>query len=280
MKNTNFYQKVVSIYFVGMVLLWAAVLVQGSKTANINYWYSFLFGLIPLAAGFVGMVKSKVWGRFRSALGRAVFFVSLGLFCWGFGESIWAYYNFFRHVPAPYPSIADIGFAPSIFFWLVGTIYLAKASGAWLALRRSRRAQLFTAAAVVGISALSYFLLIHVARGGVLVPQDESTLKTVLDIAYPLGDFLAANLAFIVLVLSFKYLGGVYRPAIAAVLAGLFAMFVGDVIFSYATTVGTYYNGDWGDLLLCVGLFLLSFGVLGFAAKPSLTVVDEQHNEI
>lgn len=279
MKNTNRYQKLVSVYFLGMVLLWGVVQIRGTHTASINYWYSFLFGLIPLVAGIVGMVKSAIWGRFKSALGRAVFFISFGLFCWGFGESIWSYYNFFQNDPAPYPSIADIGFAPSIFFWLLGTIYLAKASGAWLALNRSKRAKMFTVFSIVLVSAVSYYLLIHVARGGVLVPAGENSLKTILDIAYPLGDFLAANLACIVLVLSFKYLGGLYRPATAAILAGLITMFVGDVVFSYKTTVGTYYNADWGDLVLCTGLFLLSFGVLGFATKPNLAAMSEQRDE-
>lgn len=280
MKNTNRYQKLVCAYFLGMVLLWGGIQLHGSKTENINYWYSFLFGLIPLVTGLIGMVKSAIWGRFRSALGRAMFFISLGLFCWGFGESIWAYYNFFQNDPAPYPSIADIGFAPSIFFWFVGTAYLAKASGAWLSLRRSQRAKLYTLLSIAVVSALSYYLLIHVARNDVLVPVGENALKTILDIVYPLGDFLAANLACIVLVLSFKYLGGLYRPAIAAVLAGLITMFIGDVVFSYTTTTGSYFNADWGDLILCAGLFLLSFGVLGFATKPNLAVASEQQDEV
>jgi hypothetical protein len=42
-------------------------------------------------------------------------------------------------------------------------------------------------------------------------------------------------------------------------------MTAADFVFSYTTTVGTYYNGNFGDLMLTTGLFLLSFGVLGFA---------------
>ncbi len=41
-------------------------------------------------------------------------------------------------------------------------------------------------------------------------------------------------------------------------------MFIADTIFSYTTTVGTYYNGNFGDLILTIGMFLLTFGVLGF----------------
>jgi len=269
-KRMNKYQKLVSVYFVALVLLWVAVQVHGAKMGSLNYAYSFLFGLTPLLAGIAGMYKSKIWGRLKSALGRAVFFISLGLVLWGFGETIWSYYNFFRDVAAPYPSVADIGFAPSVFFWVLGTIFLAHASGAWLVLRRSKRAKAFVVLAIVALSAVSYYMLVHVARGGVLVPEGETMLKVVLDVAYPLGDFLAATFAFIVFSLSFKYLGGLYRPAIGAVIVGLAVMYVADFVFSYTTTVGTYFNGDWGDLLLATGLSLMAFGVLGFATKPMI----------
>lgn len=285
MKNINTYQKITVAYVLGLIALWIVVQVAGAKPHDIhpnntlNYWYSFLFGLTPLFAGLIGMAQSKIWGRLKSTLGRAIFFISLGLVLWGLGESIWSYYNFFRHVPAPYPSVADIGFAPSVFFWVIGAAYLARASGAWLTLKRSHRAKAFTAIAVLVITALSYWLLIRVARGNVLVPQGESALKVVLDIAYPLGDFLAATFAFIVFTLSFRYLGGLYRAAIGSTLLGLAGMYVADFVFSYTTTTGSYFNGDWGDLLLCIGLFLLSFGVLGFATKPNLSGQNEETKE-
>jgi hypothetical protein len=53
-------------------------------------------------------------------------------------------------------------------------------------------------------------------------------------------------------------------------------MFLGDFVFSYTTTTGSFYNGDWGDLILTTGLFLITFGVLGFATKPVLKHKPEQ----
>ncbi|MGH7241292.1 MAG: hypothetical protein ACREGB_03285 [Candidatus Saccharimonadales bacterium] len=272
MKRVNIFQKVLIAFFVGLVAFWGYIQFSGSKAGNINFWYSFLFGLIPLFGGIMGMVRSKVWGGLHSSLGRAVFFVSLGLVCWGLGESIWSYYNFFKHVAAPYPSLADLGFAPSIFFWVIGASFLAHASGAWLQVKRSLSARIYVAVVIAALTVLSYILLIRVARGNVLVPAGETLLKTILDIIYPLGDFLAAIFAFIVLTLSFKYLGGLYRMAIGAVLLGLGVMYVGDVVFSYMTTVGTYYNADWGDLILTTGLALLTFGALGLSTKPRVVV--------
>lgn len=264
----NTYQKTFGTFFIVILLLWVYIQISGSRAGNINFTYSFLFGLIPFFGGLIGMGVSRQWGGLKTVLGKAIFFFSLGLFMWGFGENIWSYYNFFKDEPAPYPSIADIGFAPSIFFWIVGTAFLAKASGAIHAFRKSTWAKVFVIVAPSILLLASYFMLIKVARGGTLVPEGETPLKVVLDIAYPLGDFLALTFALVVFTLTSRYLGGYYRPAIACILFGLGIMYFGDFSFSYTTTAGTFYNGNWGDLLLASGNFFMTLGILGFASRP------------
>lgn len=251
------------------MVFWVPLHLSGLKTSNWNYLYSFLFGLFPFFGGIIGMVKSKIWGRFESSLGKSVFYTSLGLFLWGMGETIWSYYNFVVHQPAPYPSIADLGFAPSIVFWVIGVIYLTKASGASVAFRKSKLAKVFTVIVPPLLLWASYYLLVTKARGGVLVPQGETKLKVILDIAYPFGDFSALTIATVILGLSFKYFGGFFKVSIISILLGLGVMFFGDMVFSYTTTVQSYYNADWGDLILTAGVFLMSFGIVGFATQPT-----------
>jgi hypothetical protein len=276
MKKINKFQKITAAYFLGIVVFWAVLLVTGHKSGDANYWYSFLFGLIPLLGGLTGMLKASIWGGLRSAMGKAVFFISCGLFLWGFGETIWSYYNFIEHVAAPYPSLADIGFAPSIFFWILGTFFLAKATGAFFALKKNTWAKIFVIAVPLLLLIPSYYLQIKVARQGVLVPPGETTLKVILDIAYPFGDFLALLFAAVVYILSYQYFGGVYRRAVTYLLAGLGVMYIADSVFSYTTTRGTYYNADFGDLLLALGLFLLTYGILAFATKPALPASEKE----
>jgi hypothetical protein len=259
----NTYQKVSVAFLAMLYIFWLGLYLTGTTEGFYNYFYSFLFGLIPLIAGAIAIIKSNTWGGIKSALGKAVFFIGLGIFLWGCGELIWSYYNFFMDVPAPYPSIADIGFAPSIFFYGLGAVFLSKVTGAKFGLRNSA-AKLFAVVGPFVILAFCYYLLVVVARGGTLVPEGETGLKTLLDIAYPLGSFLALTVAIIISGLSFQYLGGKYKTDILAILLGLAVMFVGDTAFSYTTTVGSYYNANWGDLLLTTGTFLLSYGVLGF----------------
>jgi hypothetical protein len=279
MKNINKYQKLFLAAFLGITALWAYLFLTQTKSGDINYLYSFLFGLIPFFAGLIGMLRARLWGGLKSTLGRAIFFISLGLFLWGMGENIWSYYNFVKNVPAPYPSLADIGFAPSIFFWVLGTIYLAKASGVMFALKKNKWAKALAIAIPVLLLIPSYFVQVKLARGGVLVPPGETTLKVVLDIIYPFGDFLALVFATLVYGLSYKYFGGFYRRAISLILAGLAIMYCADSVFSYTTTKETYYNADWGDLLLALGQFLMSFGILAFATKPALKKAPNDKSE-
>lgn len=264
--KVNLYQKVCLVFLVVLFIFWGWLYLSGSKTGFYNFLYSFLFGLIPLIGGLVAMVRSSIWGRFKSAVGKAVFFIGLGLFCWGIGEAIWSYYNFILNVAAPYPSLADIGFAPSVFFYGLGAIFLSKATGAKYGLR-NKLAKVFVIIAPVILLVASYYLLIVIARGGILIPQGEDSLKAFFDIVYPLGDFLSLAISVIISGLSFKYLGGKYLLDIISILLGLAVMTFADAVFSYTTTIQTYYNGNWGDLMLTIGLFLLTFGVLGFSSK-------------
>ena len=266
--SLTFSQKIALAFWCAITLLWVWIQTVGSTDGFYNYLYSFLFGLVPFFGGLMAMWMSRVWGGLKSAVGKAVFFLGLGAFLWGCGENIWSYYNFFLGVPAPYPSLADLGFAPAIFFYGLGAFYLAKATGAKYALRHPE-AKWFVGLAVVAVTALSYYVLVIVVRGGVLVPSGESALKAVLDIMYPLGDFVGLMIGVIVSGLSFPYLGGRYKMDVFAILAGIGVMFIADSIFSYTTTVGTYYNANFGDLMLSLGTFLITFGALGFK-QPAL----------
>lgn len=256
-------QKISVIFTIGLFFFWLYLLAIGSTDGFYNYLYSFLFGLTPLIAGIIAIRSSKLWGGMKTALGKAIFYIGLGVLLWGLGETIWSYYTIFLGVAAPYPSLADIGFAPSIFFYGIGAFYLSKVTGAKFGLR-NKAAKVAVVISLIITTVLAYYISIELSRGGVLVPEGDGFVKAIFDIAYPLGDFLALVVAVVVSGLSFKYMGGRYKYDIVAVLCGLFVMYVADSVFSYTTSIGTYYNANWGDLLLTLGTFLLSYGVLGF----------------
>jgi hypothetical protein len=125
-----------------------------------------------------------------------------------------------------------VGFAPSIFFWILGTAFLSIATGAWFALKKTHRAKVFVVAVPLILLIPSYYVQVTLARGGTLIPPGETLLKTVLDIAYPFGDFLALTFAAVVWGLSYKYFGGVYRRSVTYLLLGLAVMYFADSVFS------------------------------------------------
>ena len=260
-------QNVVVAWLIFLFAYWVGLnFVFHSTDGNWNFLYSFLFSVMPLVGGLFGMWQSREWGGLKSHVGKALFFISFSLFLWGSGSMVWSYYNFIAHIEAPYPSLADLGFAPSIFFYGLGAIYLSRATGAKYGLRHPL-AKLFITVVPIALIVFSYYVLVTVARGGVVVPAGEDGLKTFFDIAYPLGDFVSLVVAVVVSGLSFPYLGGRLKWDVYSILLGLGVMFIGDFMFSYTTTVGTFYDGDFGDLILTTGLFLLTFGVLGFSSQ-------------
>lgn len=262
--SINRLQKVFTAYFGFLILYWAVLFATGTTNGTYNYLYSFLFGLIPLLGSIPILRDFKRWGGFKHSIGKAMFCMGISLFLWGCGSLVWSYYNFFYNIPVPYPSLADLGFAPSTFLYGVGFIYLSDASGARYGLR-SVHAKFFAVITPIIVLIFSYYLMVTVARGGILVTHGQSPIKTFLDIQGPVGDALALAIAILISGLSIRHMGNSYALDIVAMFVGLIVFVVADTIYSYTTTVGTYYNGNFGDLIYTTGLFLLSFGVLGFS---------------
>ncbi len=252
------------VFYMGWFLYLYITQTTSGGPANI---YSNTYGIIPLIGGIYGFLLARRWGGFSSAVGRAVSFLSLGLITWGFGMVIWLYYNIILGVSVPYPSWADASFVISWPLWAIGIINLSRATGAKFELRKMEgKILLFVIPAV--IIAISYYLLVVVARGGVLTMPDSTLspfmnqLKLFFDLAYPIGDVVILSLSILIYGLSFKYFGGLYRTAIYIVLAGFIANYFADFTFSYTTTLTTYYNGSLADVLFTMTMTLLSMGIV------------------
>lgn len=254
--------KVLILDYILAVLAVAAMYFVGSTDTLLNDLYGVLFlGFIPVLGGINGIFLAKHWGGFKSAVGKAVILLSLGLIFWGAGTYIFSgLYNFLLEVEVPYPSFADVGYILSLPLWAMGMIQLSRATGAKYGLRSSGgKAILLIIPAI--IIAISYYLLVVVARGGTFDFSDSGLLKLFFDLAYPIGDVVILTMATLVYGLSYNYFGGVYKKAIYTILAGFIVMYIADFSFSYSTTLETFYPGDWIDLAFTSAMFLLSIGV-------------------
>ncbi len=249
------------------VIFWVGIQFSKITDLPINLLYSFSNGFMATAAGIMGLLIAMHWGGTKSAVGRAVLFISLGTTSWGVGTLIWSYYNFVLHVPVPYPSWADAGYITAVPFWMIGTFYLSKATGVKYGLKK-KIGQIYLVILPIVTFALSYYLLVTIARGG-SATSGGGLLKVFFDLAYPLGDVIIITIAFLVYGLSFKYLGGRFKWPVLITLFGFVLMFISDFTFAYSTTAGTYFNGHLADLLYTVALFVISSGVAGFDIKEN-----------
>ena len=271
MKNISTNSKRIFFYYIFIFIWWVFFFITGKSNLNGQITlggalYQFAFGLIPLIGGVIGILKSKIWGGLKSHVGRALLFISLGAICWGIGQMFWSlYYNILNNVDIPYPSLADIGYSLSFPFLAIGLISLSKATGARFSLKHPSGRLLAFFITIVGIIS-AYYLLIIVARDGI-IDFNEEGLKLFFDLAYPIGDLTILLFSLLIYGLSFNYLGGKYKIPILSVVFGLLVLFLGDFSFSYTTTVESYYNGHWVDMVLPTAWMLIVFGVNSFDIK-------------
>lgn len=257
----NVFQKILMGYCCFTVACWILLNFAGLKISFWNYLWNFSVSFFLLPGGIAGFFIAKSWGLFNSSIGKAVFFLSAGLLSWGIGNVTWSYYNFFKGVALPYPSLSDIGFILSYPLWTIGMIYLPHAIGGKFSFRKKYRIILFLIPLFV--LTLSYFLMVFVTKSFVIFAPFTSSLKIFFDIAYPAGDVAILTVALI-LGISFKFFGGKYKLSMYAILIGFLCLYIADFLFSYTTTANSYYNGGIADLFFTIGLSLLTFGILGF----------------
>ncbi len=251
--------KVLVVFYILLVIWWVSIFIRGLQETNENYAFSLVYGLIPLGWGLLGFLNVRQWGGFSSFIGKAVLFLSTGIFAWGIGNLIYAYYNLALQVAIPYPSFADAGFILLYPLSAIGVFYLSKATGASFALRKTS-GKLALLLIPTFLILLSYYLLFIVARGGEIT-YDGDFLKLFLDIAFPVGSVIVATFAAIVYGLSFNYLGGFFKKPVLLILIGFFFAYIADFSFSYTTTTGTFFVANWVDLVYPTTFFIISLGI-------------------
>lgn len=247
--------------FVLCAIATAYIVATGQRDTLLNNAYGLLLGAIPLIGGLYGLATLVPrWGGWRSALGKSVAFLSLGLLSWSAGTYIFSgYYNLMAGVEVPYPSLSDVAYILSWPLWGLGMFYLSKATGAQFSLKNTGGKIIFLLIPVI-VMAVSFYLLINVARGG-YIADDSDMLKAFFDLFYPIGDVVILTAAMLIFVLSYEYFGGIFKTAIYFVLFGFLLNYIADFSFSYATTLELFYSGSIFDLLFATAMLSLSLGV-------------------
>jgi len=219
-----------------------------------GFLYVLSNGLPPILAfaafsvAAAGLLHNGV--KLKSRVSSVWVGYSLGVLFWFLGEFTWAVYALWYSIPVPFPSVADV-------FWLVGYAPLLCAivvqSWPFRGFLTSRRMLPVNLA----VFALACLLLV------VLIPQTylstigQDYVTVFFSLAYPLLDLAMLNIALPVLLLYGK--GRFWRPFLF-VTFGLILTFVGDILFSWTTLNGTYYDGSYLELFFHWAYLALAYG--------------------
>jgi len=254
----NKLQIVVTSIFLGFVIWWASFQHVVDKQGLVTQWFSGTYGVVALIGSVIGFLAAKKWGGFKTVLGKALIFFSLGLLAQEAGQLIYAYYVDAAKIQIPYPSFGDIAYFGSVLLFITAALYLAKAAGAKFSLKHNGYKAIAILVPIILLTT-SYGVLLHQHQ------YDFSKPVTVfLDFGYPMGEAVYISIAITAYLLSRKLLGGVMKSGIILVIAALFIQYISDSTFIYQSSRGTYLSGKYDDLLYLIAYFMMTTAMIKF----------------
>lgn len=272
---------VATILFSGLLAFWIYLAINNLQgETDQAELYSAIYGSMALFGGVTGLFVSKKWGGRKSLIGKSVLFVSLGLLAQEIGQITYSMYTYLFHQEIPYPSLGDIGFFGSVVFYILAAYFLIKATSVSANYSR-RRYKLLIPLVPLALLAVSYKIFLNDYEYDFSQP-----IAVFLDFGYPLGQALYIALALLAFLLSRKYLGGLMRPAILAVLFSFVLQYAADFVFLYQVSRDTWVTGGVNELMYLVSYFamtlsLISFGIIATKLSqpaqpaPAPTTVEE-----
>lgn len=234
---------------------WIILQINGLREGVFNDLFSDTYGVTALIGFLIGIFVSHKWGGWSSKMGRSIMMFSLGLGLQAFGQATYTFFFLTQGIELPYPSVGDIGYFGSIFFYIYGMILLAEASGINFSLRRMRNQAI---AIILPLIVLAYSYM-NFLNGYVF--DWSQPLVIILDFGYPLGQAIYVSLALMTYLLSQNMLGGLMRRKIFLILIALVVQYAADYIFLFQVYNDTWYPAGINDLTYLVAYFLMTMAL-------------------
>ncbi|MCX6817328.1 MAG: hypothetical protein NTU57_00540 [Candidatus Aenigmarchaeota archaeon] len=203
--------------------------------------------IILFICTWVGVDSARTF-TFKSAFGKSLFYISIGLLSWGLGNLVWFFYNI-SGSEVPYPSLADIGYLGTIPFAAYGLFLLLKSVKVKLDAK--------TVAKVI-IPPLLVFLVIFPIFIYEKLFEEVPMLTKILNVVYPLGDVVFLSFALAILTITY---GSMLFKSLGIISLGFIIEAVADFAFSYTTSIGAYYTASWVDIIFTIAFFTIGFGM-------------------
>ncbi len=235
----------------GAVLV--VIYVFQSHYPDAMYLFSNIFP--PLIAGVAvassALALRKYWGKMEDRFSKIWLAFTVGMIFWFFGELGWAIYVLLLNVQIPYPSLADVA-------WLIA--YLPLIAGFHWYLRAFQftisKTLYKTGAVIIGLGSLGLFVSFLVPVFAKMAETEAITVA--IDVTYPALDLILFGYALLALLI---FIRGKIAVAWALISSAVLMDILADILFTYTTLQGTYYNGHPLELLFHFGyiLYALAF---------------------
>lgn len=234
-----------------------------NSPTEIKYYISILGGaLITFISAMIGFDGVRFF-TIKSTLGKALLLISLGILFWGLGNVMWFYYNVFAQIDVPYPSLADFGYLSMIPLAGLGLFLIIRS----INFRFDAATILKLVIPPIAVTVICYFLFVQSK-----IAENVDLFTKFLNIMYPVGDIMFLSLALVILSIS---LGGVIFKPLAIMCLGFIFEATADFLFSYYTTLGTYYTGHWVDTLWALAFLLMGIS-MSEITKSHKSFIDEK----
>jgi hypothetical protein len=256
MKNKT--QILITLIFLSYLAWWASFQHVVTQQGLAVQWFGGTYGIVALIGSIIGFRAAHQWGGFKTVLGKALMFFSLGLLAQEAGQLIYTYYIYRAKIQIPYPSWGDLAYFGSVVLYIIAAIFLTRAAGAKFSLK-DRKYRVVAVVLPVALLTLSYgvFLFHHTY-------DFHAPLTVFLDFGYPMGQAVYISIALTAYLLARKMLGGVMKSGIALVTLALFIQYIADFTFVYQSSRGTWLSGKYDDLLYLISYFALASALLRF----------------
>ncbi len=254
----NKLQIAVTAVFLGFLAWWFTFQHVVENQGVAVQWFGGTYGVVALIGAVIGLVAAVKWGGFKTLLGRALMFFSLGLLAQEAGQLIYTYYIYGAKIQIPYPSWGDVAYFGSVVLYIIAALLLSRTAGVGFSLKKGvYKAVAFLIPALLLVASYAVFLHNH--------EYDTSHPLTVfLDFGYPMGQAIYISLGLIALFLSRRLLGGVMKRGILLVILALFVQYVADFNFVYESSRDKYLAGQYADLLYLISYFVMATALIQF----------------
>ena len=227
-----------------IIIAWAISLqFNPIKNTDWNYLFNTGYSLLFLFGGFIGIYsiyKFKIIGIPKNTL----LHLGLALLSYGIGLNVWTYYIYKYQLEVPYPALPDLFFALfyplsmlSVFSFLKLFSFLIKEE---------------TVKNLLKITTVISIIMIFIL--GTEISLEVTFWENFFNFYYPISSAFILSASILLIKLS----GGESTKSAIWLSLGLATHGIAAFFFTIRSSSGTYWNGDFVDILFAISAFLMS----------------------